>query len=170
MAVSSFEMYLNKEANLDKMIPFAVRAILSVLGYSFDINDIEYKVYYRPHDGQWFTDKSIVLIDLSVAKGGNWVNSLVKSEYYMANPRTVSSIPDFGKNSVEDFPAEDYSSEYWAKLFHIPTSERTQEIAAGIAEKNKNFSGSILSDRHEKWLKKQARKKLKRERRGRNKN
>ncbi|MBX2846272.1 MAG: carboxypeptidase-like regulatory domain-containing protein [Saprospiraceae bacterium] len=164
-AFLAFEMQMDEEANLKKLVPFYIRTLLSLMGYNIDFKQLEFKVYQKPVDDQWFLDRSIILIDMGVAKGGNWVYGILQQEYYMSLPTSVSVLPNFEENDVKEVMTYDYTTAFWEDRFHRSTPESIRSIVEEIEASNAVFSGDITSKRYRQWEEKQERKKEKREQR-----
>ncbi len=156
-AYLAFEAYLNEDENLNRLIPFGVRFILNLLGYNFSINNVEYKVYTKPIGNKFFFDKSVVLIDIDVARKGQWIDGLIKQEYYMADPVTMDKVPDLNRMPDEQL-TYNFNNAFWGENFYLPTPEKTLKRISRIERSNAEFEGYIHSEKHERWMKRQRKK------------
>jgi len=158
-AMAAFEMQLNQGENLNKLIPFAARAILKIMGYSFSINNLDYRVYFNPGETTWYMDKSAVTIDLSIAKKDQAFNGLIRQQYFMGAVSQNDTIPQDKLKMEDEVNTYDFGPDFWEGNYHIPTSSSTKGKVKSIEDGNSSFEGDVYSDRYVRWEEKQERKK-----------
>lgn len=156
-ALLSFEYETVNPEQINKLVPFAAKVLMSVLGYKFRINDMRGKTYFR-YNGDFFElDKGVFYMATDVARGGDWIKGNMTQEFYLKEQVPVTSVPEEVK-WLDTEIVSDFTADYF-KQFHLPTTAKTKEQIAKLQEKNQQFSGEIYSDKHKKWLKKQEKKK-----------
>lgn len=154
-AFLALEFQSHNEENFDKMIPFAVRAILTFMGYNFEMDKLSGRVYYKYNNGKFDLDKAVSMFTMNVKKGGTWMNGTIKQEtYYLPRRKSTISNPKEIKR-INSQIVNYFSESFFEGLFHLPPNEQIKEAIAEIKERNRNFNGSIASDRHLRWLKRQ---------------
>jgi len=155
-AYLAFEMDMNEQANLNKMIPFVARAFFTLMGYSFKIRELNYKVYTRPVGDTFYMDKAAVLSGVSIARGKEWVHGRIIQEYIMGSPTEVLANKEY-KKFDDEVSTYNFDKEFWQGRYHINTANSKQKIVSQIKENNLGFEGEIGSPRYLKWKAKQER-------------
>jgi len=148
------------EDELNKLVPFYAKIALGILGYKFKLNKVGGNIYYR-YNGEFFElDKGGFELHADVARSGDWITGSINQDFYLQAVKPSNETPKKRYN-VDTEIVSAFQPEYFAGLFHLTTTSKTHEKINVIQQKNADFSGEIYSQKHEKWLKKQERKKNK---------
>ena len=154
-AFLAYEYKSTNEESYNKVIPFFARAVLTLMGYHFEFTEISGKFYYRKNGNKFDLDKGISSFGMNVKKGGTWMRGNLSQEFYYL-PRRASTVANPTKlsNEMTEY-VTDFSNSYFDGYFHLSTTEQMHNQIAEIQNRNSNFKGSIASDRHLRWLKRQ---------------
>ena len=155
-AFLAYEYESKNEESYKKMIPFAARAVLTLMGYHLDFTHISGKFYYRQNGDKFDLDKGISSFGIDVKKGGTWMSTKINQEFHYLPRRasTVGKLPKFNYVST-DYVSDFSDADFFSGVFHLPSSEQIHESIAIIQQRNDNFNGNIASDRHLRWLERQ---------------
>lgn len=144
-------------ADIMKLVPFALRTALSIIGFKIDLKKMKSTIYYKMGDGVFDLDKGVVYLSINAARGGDWLYGQIQQEFYLNARKESGEVPkkDY---KLKSEVVSGFEPDYFKEYFHLPTTEKTLEEIAQIQERNHEFTGSIMSPKNEKWLKKQERK------------
>ena len=159
--LAAFEIEFREQEDLTRLlIPPRFRLIMKLLGYNVEIVDFEAKLYNRYENEKWFIGSGIQILQMNIAKRGDWINGKIVNEFHSFYSREYKH-KEIEKKDFKDQRLTDFGSEFWKEYPFSPIQPTQQDYIASIIKKNKDFSGSIYTKKVTKKKAKQAKKKAK---------
>lgn len=160
-AVLSVSSETKNEEEFNKLIPFVAKAALALLGYKVRFKKMSVVTYYRYNGNIFELDKGSVFLKGDIARGGDWVKGDLQQEYYLQEVEPYVHEEEEKRKWFNSDVVSYFDDDYFDGLFHLPTTAKTIEKIDVINERNESFSGGIISQKHEKWIKKEEKRKEK---------
>ncbi len=159
--LAAFEIQFREQEDLTRiLIPPRFRMIMKLLGYNVEIVDLEAKLYNRYENNKWFIGSGIQILQMNIAKRGNWVNGKIVNEFHSFYSREYKHTK-IEKKDFNDQRVVNFNSHFWGDYPFSPIQPNQQAYISKIIEKNDEFSGSIYTKKVIKRKAKQAKKKAK---------
>ncbi len=157
-ALVSEQYETQNEERMIKEIPFVYRTALRLMGFQFQFKKMRYSLYYKQNGDHFDLDKGMVYLALDFARKGNWYrNANAIAEFYHAPRKEGELSEDSDAKLVKNTNVvSQFTPNYFNEFYHLATNQRTLNVIDQINQRNEEFSGSIYSSKHKKWLKRKG--------------